>query len=71
MQNFIFYDDIWDSYFQLRIGRLQDLGSNPSPPVDLYLNLEKSSWKNQARRFDFLQATQAVQIKFELEKKQV
>ena len=44
------------------------------PPVDLYLNFEKSSstnWdltcKNQFRNW-FLQATQAVKIKFKLDK---
>ena len=50
---------------------------NYSPPVDLYLNFEKSSWKNQVRRTGFLacknqfrnlflQATQAVKIQFEI-----
>ena len=40
---------------------------NSKPPVDLYLNYEKSSWKNQVRRTGFLQATQAVKIKFEID----
>ena len=46
--------------------------------VELYLNFEKSSWKNQVRRTGFLacknqfwnwflQTTQAVKIKFEIE----
>ena len=37
------------------------------PPVDPYLNFEKSSWKNQVRRTVFLQATQAVKFKFEID----
>ena len=48
------------------------------PPVDLYLNFEKSSWKNQVRRTEFLacknqfgngflQSTQAVNIQFEID----
>ena len=51
---------------------------NVNPPVDLYLNFEKSSWKTQVRwtgfltcknqfRNWFLQATQAVKIKFEID----
>ena len=51
---------------------------NDNLPVDLYLNFEKSSWKNQVRLTGFLacknqfwnwflQATQAVKIKFEID----
>ena len=65
------------SYFYLLIS---DFWGVDLSPVDLYLNLEKSSWKNQVQRTGFLvckyqfrnrflQATQAVKIKFELEKK--
>ena len=36
-------------------------------PIDLYLIFEKSSWKNQIRRTGFLQATQAVKIKFQID----
>ena len=38
-------------------------------PVYLYLIFEKSSLKNQVRRTGFLQATQAVKIQFEINKK--
>ena len=38
------------------------------PHIDLCLNFEKKSWKIQVPRTGFLQAIQAVKMKFELEK---
>ena len=54
------------------------IGRHLFPPVDLYLNFEKSSWKSQVRWTVFLackneywnwflQATQAVKIQFEID----
>ena len=37
------------------------------PPVNLYLNFEKSSWKTQVQQTGFLQATQAVKIQFQID----
>ena len=46
---------------------VHQLAQTSLPPVDLYLNFEKSSWKNQVRQTGFLSATQAVKIMFEID----